>query len=135
MAKRYVTVTVESASEDGVARSLGRLIGPLMPEWRTKHFVGIHLDILDVTSAIEYGRQVESAASPERPDAAPSARTIDIDLYSRSELPVKELQVALAHAIAAGISADLKTSAVVSDDHAVIARYLSGAVVPTQTTV
>jgi len=113
MAKRYVTVTVEGFTLDAVEAALSEIVGPALNQVRITHFVGIHIDVSDVSEAVVYGSQYETA---EDKSSDPGAKVVvDVDLYAGRESPVRQLQLALAAVIADQLSATLGTLARISE--------------------
>lgn len=126
MSKIYVSVSVEGASEAEVRAALSRIVGPLFGEWSQWHLFGIHVDVVDMSSAYAYGAKFEADKLAVAEKTEPEV--VDVDLFARSDLDVRELQVALAHVIAREIAKIMKKKTVIYDRESEIQLASYGAV-------
>jgi hypothetical protein len=101
MAKRYVTITIEGAPLLQVQDALLSIVGPTFEGWRHAHFLGVHIDVSDVSDAVRHGLQFETRDESSPAIAFP---VIEVDLYSATQRPLAPLQQELANVLAAGLS-------------------------------
>lgn len=113
VAKFCVTIEIEGVSEREVRSALDTVLGPAGMVWLQGqgHFLGVFLQILDVSEAVAYGAAWEAKETGERP-AQPQLPVVHVNIVARSERALRALQVILAETIISGLRPLLRASSI-----------------------
>lgn len=106
MAKEYMYVRLQGYNLAEVKAALAKVIGPAFAQWESTHFLGVRIDIMDLTSAHAYDVQWAMRQMGQEPPSGPPPVTVVISLYTFTGRRPKSLQMALCEAIALQLSAE-----------------------------